>query len=139
MGGRRSVANPTREHLQLAIEQNRGALDVFGKDLERQVAAAKLTSAERETFGRQLGAARAAIEDYVDWLTALDTRLAMTWPDYDKQLTAAGVPHEGHIYENAVHGFNNDATPERYNKTAADFAFNRTIEWFNKYVRTANT
>src|SRR5437764_3319222 len=27
---------------------------------------------------------------------ALDTRLAMTWPDFDKQLTAAGVPHEGH-------------------------------------------
>ena len=23
---------------------------------------------------------------------ALDTRLASTWPDYDKQLTAAGVP-----------------------------------------------
>ena len=70
---------------------------------------------------------------------ALDTRLAGTWPDYDKQLTAAGVPHEGHIYENAVHGFNNDATPERYNKAAADFAWNRTIEWFNKYVRTATT
>ena len=68
---------------------------------------------------------------------ALDTRLASTWPDYDKALTAAGVPHEGHIYENAVHGFNNDATPERYNKAAADFAWNRTIEWFNKYVRTA--
>src|SRR5437762_9088421 len=68
---------------------------------------------------------------------ALDTRLAMTWPDYDKQLTAAGVPHEGHIYEGAVHGFNNDATPERYNKAAAEFAWNRTIEWFNKYVRTA--
>src|SRR5678815_474398 len=70
---------------------------------------------------------------------ALDTRLAMTWPDYDKQLAAAGVPHEGHIYEGAVHGFNNDATPERYNKAAADFAWNRTIEWFNKYVRTATT
>ena len=39
----------------------------------------------------------------------------------------------------AVHGFNNDATPERYNKAAADFAWNRTIEWFNKYVRTATT
>jgi len=73
---KRSVANPTREHLQLAIEQNRGALDVFGKDLERQVAAAKLTSAERESFSRRLGAARAAIEDYVSWLTALDARLA---------------------------------------------------------------
>src|SRR5215471_18465724 len=73
---KRNVANPTREHLQLAIEQNRGALDVFGKDLERQVAAAKLTSAEREQFSRRLGAARAAIEDYVSWLTALDARLA---------------------------------------------------------------
>ena len=70
---------------------------------------------------------------------ALDTRLAATWPDYDKALTAAGVPHEGHIYPGAVHGFNNDATPERYNKAAADQAWNRTIEWFNQYVRTATT
>ena len=35
----------------------------------------------------------------------------------------------------AVHGFNNDATPERYNKAAADQAWQRTIDWFNKYVR----
>ena len=38
-----------------------------------------------------------------------------------------------------MHGFNNDATPERYNKAAADAAWNSTIEWFNKYVRTAST
>ena len=69
---------------------------------------------------------------------ALDTRLAATWPDFDKALTAAGVPHEGHIYPGAVHGFNNDATPERYNKAAADQAWNRTIEWFNQYLRTAS-
>jgi carboxymethylenebutenolidase len=66
---------------------------------------------------------------------ALDTRLAGTWPDYQKALTAAGVPNEGHIYPGAVHGFNNDATPERYNKAAADQAWTRTIEWFNQYVR----
>src|SRR5262247_2158908 len=60
---------------------------------------------------------------------ALDTRLAATWPDYDKQLTAAGVPHEGHIYEGAVHGFNNDATPERYNKAAADASWKSTVDW----------
>ena len=70
---------------------------------------------------------------------ALDTRLAMTWPDYDKQLAAAGVPHEGHIYEGAVHGFNNDATPERYNKAAADASWKSTVDWFNKYVRGGNT
>ena len=67
----------------------------------------------------------------------LDTHLAAGWPAYDKALTAAGVPHEGYIYPNCVHGFNCDATPERYNKAAADLAFQRTIDWFNKYTRTA--
>jgi carboxymethylenebutenolidase len=66
---------------------------------------------------------------------ALDTRLAATWPMYDMALTAANVPHEGYIYPNAVHGFNCDATPERYNKAAADLAWQRTIDWFNKYAR----
>jgi carboxymethylenebutenolidase len=65
----------------------------------------------------------------------LDTRLASTWPAYDAALTAANIPHEGYIYANAVHGFNCDATPERYNKPAADLAWQRTIDWFNKYVR----
>jgi carboxymethylenebutenolidase len=65
----------------------------------------------------------------------LDTRLAATWPAYDKALTAANVTHEGYIYPGAVHGFNCDATPERYNKAAADLAWQRTIDWFNKYAR----
>ena len=65
----------------------------------------------------------------------LDTRLAATWPAYDKALTAINVPHEGYIYAGAVHGFNCDATPERYNKAAADLAWQRTIDWFNKYLR----
>jgi carboxymethylenebutenolidase len=65
----------------------------------------------------------------------LDTRLAATWPAYDTALKTANVPHEGYIYPGAVHGFNCDATPERYNKAAADLAWQRTIDWFNKYVR----
>src|SRR5438105_1660535 len=65
----------------------------------------------------------------------LDTRLAATWPAYDAALKTANVPHEGYIYPGAVHGFNCDATPERYNKAAADLAWQRTIDWFNKYVR----
>src|SRR6202046_137674 len=65
----------------------------------------------------------------------LDTRLAATWPAYDLALKAANVPHEGYIYPGAVHGFHCDATPERYNKAAADLAWQRTIDWFNKYVR----
>jgi carboxymethylenebutenolidase len=65
----------------------------------------------------------------------LDTRLASAWPAYDAALKTANVPHEGYIYPGAVHGFNNDATPERYNKAAADLAWQRTVDWFNKYVR----
>ena len=63
-----------------------------------------------------------------------DTRLASTWPDYDKALTAAGVPHEGYIYPKAQHGFHNDTTP-RYDEAAAKLAWQRTLGWFNKYVK----
>ena len=64
-----------------------------------------------------------------------DARLVAAWPEYENALKAAGVKYEGHIYPGAVHGFNNDATPARYNKAAADAAWKRTIEWFNQYVR----
>jgi carboxymethylenebutenolidase len=64
-----------------------------------------------------------------------DKRLVDGWPAYDEAMKAAGVRHEGHVYPGAVHGFNNDATPQRYNKAAADEAWKRTIDWFNKYVR----
>jgi carboxymethylenebutenolidase len=67
----------------------------------------------------------------------LDTRLAATWPAYDAALKEINVTHEGYIYPGAVHGFNCDATPERYNKAAADLAWQRTLGWFNKHVRTA--
>ena len=66
---------------------------------------------------------------------ALDTALAASWPAYDAALKTAAVPHEGYIYPGAVHGFNCDATPERYNKAAADLAWQHTIDWFNRYVR----
>jgi len=64
----------------------------------------------------------------------MDTRLAGTWPDYDKALTAAGVPHEGYIYAGAQHGFHNDTTP-RYDEAAAKLAWSRTLAWFSKYVK----
>jgi hypothetical protein len=70
-----SISNPTREHTQLAIEQSRGSLGVFGETLEKPLASSKLASAEREQFTRRLSAARAAVEDYVRWLEALDRRL----------------------------------------------------------------
>ena len=64
-----------------------------------------------------------------------DTRLVMAWPEYEAALKAAKVTYEGHIWPGAVHGFNNDATPERYNKDAATKAWALTTGWFNKHVR----
>jgi len=66
---------------------------------------------------------------------ALDTRLVEAWPAYEQALIAANVTYEGHIYPNALHGFFNDATPERYDEAAATQAWTRTIDWFNQYVR----
>jgi carboxymethylenebutenolidase len=67
-----------------------------------------------------------------------DTRLVEAWPAYEAALKAAGVRYEAHIYPGAVHGFNNDATPQRYNKAAADQAWKSTVAWFNRYVRATS-
>ena len=64
----------------------------------------------------------------------LDTRLAETWPSYNAELTAANVNHDGYIYPNVNHGFHNDTTP-RYDQAAATLAWQRTLAWFDKYVR----
>lgn len=71
-----AVLKPTREHTQLAIQQNAGALDVLGKPLETQVAGSGLSAAERTLFLQRLGKARAAVSDYLAWLKALDAELA---------------------------------------------------------------
>jgi carboxymethylenebutenolidase len=64
----------------------------------------------------------------------MDTRLASTWPAYNTALTAAKVTHEGYIYPGAQHGFHNDTTP-RYSEENAKLAWQRTLDWFNKYLR----
>ncbi len=64
-----------------------------------------------------------------------DVKLAAGWPAYQAALKAAGVVHEGYIYPNAQHGFHNDTTP-RYDEAAAKLAWQRTLDWFNKHLRS---
>jgi carboxymethylenebutenolidase len=63
----------------------------------------------------------------------LDARITDGWPAFDAALTAAQVPHEGHIYKGANHGFHNDTTP-RYDDAAAKEAWQHTLDWLNKYL-----
>ena len=88
-------------------------------------------------YGTQPPAADAAkIKAPIDAQYAgLDTRITSGWPAFDAVLTAAGVPHEGHVYEGANHGFHNETTP-RYDEAAAKAAWARTIDWLNKYLRS---
>jgi carboxymethylenebutenolidase len=64
----------------------------------------------------------------------LDTRITGGWQAFDAALTAAQVPHEGHIYKGANHGFHNDTTP-RYDEAAAKEAWQHTLDWLNKYLK----
>jgi carboxymethylenebutenolidase len=65
----------------------------------------------------------------------LDKPAVDGWPAQEAALKKYNIRYEGHIWPNSVHGFFNDATPERYNKITAPQAWTRTIEWFNQYVR----
>ena len=64
----------------------------------------------------------------------LDERINEGWPAYEEALKAAGKTYEGHIYPGVNHGFHNDSTP-RYDQAAADLSWQRTIDWFNKYLK----
>ncbi len=66
---------------------------------------------------------------------SLDTRITGGWPAFDEALTANHVTHTGYVYEGANHGFHNDTTP-RYDEAAAKLAWQRTLDFFNKYLRS---
>lgn len=70
-----SIANPTLEHTQLAIQQNKGALGLFGDDLQKKVDASALSAAEKALFKARMEAARTAIDDHLAWLAALEAKL----------------------------------------------------------------
>jgi carboxymethylenebutenolidase len=65
-----------------------------------------------------------------------DERINAMWPDYEKALKAAGVPHEAHVYPGTQHGFHNNSTP-RYNEAAAKLAWERTMAFFKKHLAAA--
>ncbi len=63
----------------------------------------------------------------------LDSRINEGWPAYEAALKANNKVYQGYIYPGVNHGFHNDSTP-RYDKAAADLAWQRTIDWFNQYL-----
>ena len=65
---------------------------------------------------------------------SLDTRITGGWPAYEAALKANKKEYTAYIYENVNHGFHNDTTP-RYDKTAAELAWKRTIDFFTEKLK----
>jgi carboxymethylenebutenolidase len=65
---------------------------------------------------------------------ALDTRVNEGWPAYEAALKANNKEYTAYMYANANHGFHNDTTP-RYDKAAAELAWARTVDFFQKKLK----
>ena len=64
-----------------------------------------------------------------------DPRVLAKWPDYEAALKANHIRYEAYIYPGTYHGFHNDTTP-RYDEAAAKLAWQRTLDQFNKYLKS---
>jgi len=64
----------------------------------------------------------------------LDTRVNEGWPAYEKALKENKKEYTAYMYPKANHGFHNDTTP-RYDKAAAELAWNRTVDFFKKELK----
>lgn len=64
----------------------------------------------------------------------LDERINEGWPAYEAALKEHGKTYTAHIYPGVNHGFHNDSTP-RYDETAAELAWERTIAFFEEHLK----
>jgi carboxymethylenebutenolidase len=64
----------------------------------------------------------------------LDKRTNAGIPAFREALEKDGKDFQIHVYEGANHAFNNDTSAARYDKKAADLAWERTVAFLRKYL-----
>jgi len=64
----------------------------------------------------------------------LDERVNAGIKDYEDALKANHKTYELYIYEGVNHAFHNDTSAARYNEAAAKLAWQRTLDFFKKYL-----
>jgi len=64
----------------------------------------------------------------------VDERINAGWLPYQAALISNQKKFEVHFYPGTQHGFHNDSTP-RYDKTAAELSWARTLDFFGKNLR----
>ncbi|WP_293895847.1 DUF885 domain-containing protein [Flavobacterium sp.] len=121
-----NLKQPTKEHLEMAINQNKGGMQLFGKSLTDSITASHLNAADKETLQKNISKAVTAMNDYVKGLEKIDADKNFKFKDYriGKKLFA-----EKFKYDLAT-----DFTPEQiYDKAVADKKM-----WHNKMYVTAD-
>lgn len=66
---------------------------------------------------------------------SLDERVNAGVPAYEKALKDNGKTYELYMYEGVNHAFHNDTAPTRYNADAAKLAWQRSMDFFKKYLK----
>jgi len=64
----------------------------------------------------------------------LDKRVNEGWPAYEEALKQNNKEYTAYMYPDVNHGFHNDSTP-RYDKPAAELAWQRTIDFFKEKLK----
>lgn len=108
-----NLKQPTKEHLKMAINQNKGGIEIFGKSLSDSIAVSHLTPAEKEALQKNISKATTAMNMYVTGLQKIDSDKNFKFKDYriGKKLFA-----EKFKYDLAT-----DFTPEQiYEKAVSD-------------------
>ncbi|WP_153914735.1 DUF885 domain-containing protein [Shewanella sp. TC10] len=70
-----NIVDPTIEHTQLAIMQNKGAFSVLSDKLKQQVSESGLSDADKALFNQRFIKATDAINQHIEWLTQLEAKL----------------------------------------------------------------
>ena len=66
----------------------------------------------------------------------IDERINAGIPAFEEALKKASVNYKIYMYEGAQHGFNTDTNPARYNKDAAQLAWQRTIAFLKEKLKS---
>lgn len=121
-----NLKQPTKEHLEMAINQNKGGIEIFGKSLTDSIAASHLSAADKDALNKNIAKAIAAMNGYVAGLQKIDNDKNFKFKDYriGKKLFA-----EKFKYDIAA-----DFSPEEiYKKAVADKKM-----WHKKMYVTAD-
>jgi len=65
-----------------------------------------------------------------------DERVNAGIPEFRAALDSVGVPYSLNMYPGTQHGFHNDASAARYHEAAARLAWQRTLDFFETYLKT---